>query len=333
MDELDNTHPKRNEGLFFYCVLDRQGGASFFSSWRTLFDNWKTDHFIWVHLNHRSPAVQKWLREESGVPSVVAESMLEEDVRPREYTHEDGLLLLLRGVNLKEGSVPEDMVSMRLWITKNRIITLRFRENMTTKSIQDELITQKGFRTPSGFLLKMLDNMVTPIDSSIDEIDAQLDEIEDGLLLARKEMTLLPTIHIRQRIAHFRKHLAPQRDLLGKLFHEHLSWLDERDSLFIREEADTAIRYIEELDFLRERCTIIQEEVNNALSYTMNSRIYLLAIATVIFMPLTLMTGLLGINVNGIPYSDSKYAFFGVCGLLGVMAFFLFRLLKRKRWL
>jgi zinc transporter len=69
------------------------------------------------------------------------------------------------------------------------------------------------------------------------------------------------------------------------------------------------MRYIEELDTIRDKVSLIQEELSNKLSEQMNKKMYVLSIISVIFLPLTFLTGLLGINVGGIPGAQNENAF------------------------
>ena len=79
---------------------------------------------LWIHLDYSQSAAQTWVREESGVDHIVAESLLLEAVRPRSLVTKEGLMVVLRGVNLIPGQHPEDMVALRMWIEENRVIAL-----------------------------------------------------------------------------------------------------------------------------------------------------------------------------------------------------------------
>jgi zinc transporter len=95
--------------------------------------------------------------------------------------------------------------------------------------------------------------------------------------------------------------------------------------------ADRITRYVEDLDAARERAAIIQDELTTRLAETMNRNMYMLSVIAAIFLPLSLLTGLLGINVGGIPGVEWKWAFTLVTAgitLLGVAGFLLMRRLK-----
>jgi len=138
---------------------------------------------------------------------------------------------------------------------------------------------------------------------------------------------------IRRQIVGQRRYIAPQRDVLMRLQNERQDWLDDKAKSRIRELMERTARFVEDLDFARDRAAIIQEELNNRLSEQMNKAMYVLSIVAVIFLPLTLLTGLLGINVGGIPGAENKWAFLFVSLLLVVVALLLIGLFRRIKWL
>ena len=101
----------------------------------------------------------------------------------------------------------------------------------------------------------------------------------------------------------------------------------------LRETAERTARYVEDIDAARERALIAQEELNSRLAEQMNRAMYTLSIVAAIFLPLGLLTGLLGINVGGIPGTESPWAFLIVTVFLFLMAVFLIIWFKRLKWL
>jgi zinc transporter len=99
----------------------------------------------------------------------------------------------------------------------------------------------------------------------------------------------------------------------------------------LREVADRITRYIEELEEVRERAAVLQDELLNQLTEAANRTIYLLTIVAAVMLPLSFITGLLGINVGGMPGEGSPSAFWIVCLLLvafGLGEVWVFRRLK-----
>ena len=130
-----------------------------------------------------------------------------------------------------------------------------------------------------------------------------------------------------------RRYLAPQREAFTRLQVEKIHWFTEQDKRHLYEIANSLIRIVEDLDSLRERANVAQEELINLLSEQINSRMYTLSLVTTIFLPLSFFTGLLGINVGGIPGASSPWAFLIVIALLLGVSLVQFIYFRKKHWI
>jgi len=99
------------------------------------------------------------------------------------------------------------------------------------------------------------------------------------------------------------------RDALDRLYRNPGNLLSEAETNSLREEADRVTRYLEDLDLARERAVVLQEELMNELAQLQNTRMYVLSVVAAIFLPLTFVTGLLGMNVGGLPGLESPRGF------------------------
>lgn len=288
---------------------------------------------LWVHLDYTHPEAVRWLRESSGLDESVALALLAEETRPRSVVTHGGLLVVLRGVNLNPGSELEDMVSIRLFLEEHRAISTRHRRVMAIDALRAALAAGHGPRTSAELLVDIADGLTTRIGSVLAELDDQVDALDDEVL-TRESYALRSAIgSMRRKVIALRRYLAPQRDAVAHLQGERLAWLDEVSRIQLREIADRTTRFVEDLDEARDRAAVTQEELNSRLSERMNRTLYMLSIVTGIFLPLGLLTGLLGINVGGMPGAGRSDAFLIVCGLLAAMVVVQLVLFKRMKWL
>lgn len=321
-----------DNGLIFAKILDGSGGGRKIG-WEDL-KKWTPEMgLLWVHLDYTSKDVQQWLNEESGLNSLTCEILMEEDTRPRVLTSKDGLFLILRGVNCNPGSDSEDMVALRMSFNETRIITMRQRRVMATDDINNAIEEGEGPTRAGDFLIMTVERMVDRMGDVIAEVDEGVDELEDTVLSAESYELRPKVSKLRRQSISLRRYIAPQRDVLTRLLHENIPWLTEKDRLRLRETSERTARFVEDIDSARDRAAIIQEELNNRLSEQMNKAMYLLSIVAAIFLPLGLLTGLLGINVGGIPGSENHLAFAIVCLTLVIIAVFLLSIFRRMKWL
>jgi len=321
-----------NEGLVFAYVLDGNGGGQGID-WKKL-RQWSPEQgTLWMHLNYASEKVQKWLMEESRLSPILCEALLAEETRPRIVSSSEGLLLILRGVNCNPGADPEDMVSIRMWLDKHRIITMRHRLVMAIEDIRNSIESGKGPGSSADFLAMVSESLTDRMGDVVADIDDSIDELED-MVLSAESYELRPKLaNLRRQTISLRRYIAPQRDVLMRLQNERIPWLEDIDKVHIRETAERTARFVEDIDSARDRAAITQEELNNRLSEQMNKAVYVLSIVAAIFLPLGLLTGLLGINVGGIPGTESSFAFTIVSLFLVLVALLLIRYFKRIKWL
>jgi zinc transporter len=314
------------------CALDGHGGANSIDVHAIA--DWPSDkQALWLHLDVNDDASQSWLREESGLESVIVDVLLADETRPRSISTDQGLLVVLRGVNTNPGADPEDMVSIRVWIEQNRIISTRRRRLLSITDIQETLEKGIGPKSPGSFLSELIAKLADRVGDFIDDIEERVEDAE-AMMATQDQTQFRQTVTtLRQQIASVRRFLAPQRDALDRLYRQPGDWLAETDIRDLRDEADRITRYLEDLDLARERTMVLREEFLGQLAQEQNSRMYVLSVVAAIFLPLTFVTGLLGMNVGGLPGLDSPWGFVVsivvmVLAAIGLVAFF-----RSKKWL
>jgi zinc transporter len=321
-----------NNGLVFSYILDGRGGGTP-AEWGAI-KKWKPEQgVLWLHLDYADSSVQRWLSEESGIDPLLCEALIAEDTRPRVVSSQNALLLILRGVNCNPGADPEDMVALRMWFEEHRIISMRHRKVMAIDDIHKSIESGRGPDAPGDFLVMTANRLVDRMGDVVADIDDTVDDLEETILTAESYELRPKLANVRRQSISLRRYMAPQRDVLARLQNERISWLSDINRVHIREVAERTARFIDDIDSARDRASITQEELNSRLSEQMNKTMYVLSIVAAIFLPLGLLTGLLGINVGGIPGTESKTAFAVVTLLLVGIAVVELWLFKRRKWL
>jgi zinc transporter len=321
-------------GLVHALVLDGKGGAR--SIARTDLDGLQLEphESVWLHWDRSHPQTQTWLRTASGLTPFVCDLMLEENTRPRLLPLPDNeLLLFLRGVNLNPGAEPEDMVSVRIFAEAQRVISLRLRSLRATDEMIDLLREAKGPKTASELLVYLAQLLTDKVQAVVSELTELVDDMEERIDADERYMPEHGNmVHIRRRAAGMRRFLAPQREIYAQLTRSKMPWFVEDDADYWNELNNSLTRYLEELELTRERVGLVLEAEDRRLNERMNRTMYRFGIVTGIFLPMSFLTGLLGINVGGIPGSENPHGFMLACGLMVVVAVGQMWLFKRLRW-
>ena len=314
-------------------LLDRNGNAKELTYDEINGNTLPEDGILWVHFDYSSQMAKDWIRNKSGIDSVAMDALLTEETRPRTTILNDSFLIALRGVNLNPNSKPEDMVSIRLFITANLIITTKKRNLLSIDEIIDCLKKGTGPKSSSEFLNELTYRVTSRMEGVIDELEDRTDSLEENLIDLSDSKFRSELLAIRRETIILRRYLFPQKEAMSKLYHDKVTWISEYERIELRETNDQLMRYIEELDTIRDKVILIQEELSNKLSEQMNKKMYVLSIISVIFLPLTFLTGLLGINVDGIPGANNEKAFFNFLVILVAIATFQLILFKKKKWI
>ena len=259
------------------------------------------DSAEWLHVRADSAEAPKFLAEKGLSPWVI-DALTELETRPRALAHESGVLLVLRGVNADPGGDPEDMIALRVWLTQGLVVTARRRHRklLAIEDLQQRIDRDAGPATVGQFVVQLVELLAERIGDFVYSIEENLvllesqAEGESTTAPLRRELTVL-----RQQTASIRRYLAPQRDALEALFRARGALSDE-DAYAIRDQTDRTIRYVEDLDLARERALVLQELLQQRVAEQQNARMYVLAIVSAIFLPLSFLSGIFGMNVGGL---------------------------------
>ena len=274
--------------------------------------------FYWRHYDFAHEGAREALAAE-GLEPLVHGALTAPETRPRCAAHGDGLLVNLRGVNLNPGAEPEDMVSLRLWVTGAGVISVQLRSLRALGDVREglERVPPDGPAELVARIALRLADRAEPVVADLNEaIDGLEDEMEDG----RGRVTRAALSQLRRRAVQLRRYFFPQRDALSTFEIEDATWIRPHDRLRLREATERVTRLGEELDAIRDRAQLVQEQIIDARAERMNQQMLVLSVAAALFLPLGLITGLLGINVAGIPGQETPWAFWAVCAILGLVA-------------
>ena len=296
------------DGLIHAYLLDGAGGGRRLEMVDT--ESWTPEQgVLWTHFDYTNEDAQQWLRDSAGLEELVADALLTEETRPRATAIGNGVLVALRGINMNPGAERDDMVAIRLWVDDKRIVSTRERVLFSVSDIAELLDAGKGPVDTADFLVVLADRIVWRMSDTVDQCEDLVADLEDQVLDASSSSLRFDLATLRRQTITLRRYLAPQRDAFAKLVTEKIAWLDDDDRLRLREVSDRLIRNIEDLDAVRERAAVTQEELLSRLSDQMNTRMYVLSVVAAIFLPLGFLTGLLGINVGGIPGAENPWSF------------------------
>ncbi len=318
--------------ILFSYLFDGNGGATPLQG-QEIGKQLESDNLAWVHLDATCSETRGWLEQEIDYLDVsIPDALLEEETQPRVLETDRGMMLILRGVNLNENSDPEDMVSVRMWIDQNRIISMRRRPLKAARDIESRLLQGKGPVDSGSFIAMFIDALLDRMEPALQELDDRTDAVEERVLEDASTRQREDINAVRKEAILFRRYLAPQRDTLQHMRQSELEWIGEGERRSIRESFERMRRIVEDLDAVRERSQIVKDELATILADRLNKNMYILSVIAAIFLPLGFLTGLLGINVGGIPGAEDPQAFYYFCAILTAIVVLQVVVFKKLRW-
>ena len=313
-----------SDGLIAAYILDGDGGGELIDDWDEIRAWEPGSGTIWVHLDRMGMQSRRWIEQESGLDSVVAEALLADASRPRVLRFDGGLVLNLRGVNKNPGAKAEDMVSVKIWAEPGRIITARHRRLMAIQDIRDSLEDEhtRGPRNVGDVIVSIGDRLLDRMGPAVNDLEEAIDALDIEVTGASRpqRQTHVQLSRLRIQAIGLRRYLSPQRQVFSQRQAEESPVLDDRHRVRLRETGDRLTRIVEDLDAARERASVTQDDIAQRLSERMERATLLLSVVAAIFLPLGLLTGLWGMNTGGIPLTEQGWGFGAVvAGLLVII--------------
>lgn len=291
-------------------------------------DNAQNAGWRWLNLDQADPALSDWLSK--NVPASVAVALQLPKTRPRFDLLTEGALINLRGVNLNTGALPEDMISLHIWATADLVVTVRKRTIMALEATRQEMVLGKGAKTTSAFLAEIAEGLTQRIEAESIILEDRVDELEEAMI-SKKSINANEMLSLRQSLIKMRRFIGPQRKALQDFSIAKNGLPDVKTAPHLLETANRASRTVEALDAARDRMAVMQEHLDIETTAAMGRNGYILSIVATVFMPLGFLTGLFGVNIDGMPGLDTPWAFKMLCGTsvaFGLLLYFLYRTLK-----
>lgn len=295
--------------------------------------NINSQHLQWVHIRYDAIDAVNQLQA-IGLDGAVIDALTAEETRPRTVVLKQGTLVLLRAINTNDADDPEDMISLRIWFTQQFIITAR-KQGRRLLPIEDMRLALDSANPPNkvgDFIVTLVEKIADRIGETVDSIDENLIHLEENMFESVHGETRTRLALTRRQIASIRRYLAPQRDALEAI-NRSQNVLTDVDVFAIRQITDRTTRYVEDLDLARERAVFLQEELRNQIAEQQNTRMYVISIVTAIFLPLTFLTSVFGMNVAGLPGTENINAFMYLLTGMLLLALVILVAMYWRKWL
>lgn len=275
-------------------------------------------------------ADQNWIRAQSGLDEAAKEAAC---VAPRRTAHVPaGSSTILSLVRADERD-DDALIAINVLIEADRMLVVCFGVAPLVEAALTRFAGQEGSGSASRLLAIVVNALVRSLESEITRIADSLDQLEDKAMAGAEENLYDPVVLLVRHALGLRRYLVPMRDELSFLGLNVDELPGVAEPRYLRRAAEYPGRLISALESSLQRANLILDQLRKRDDVRMGRTLYKLTVVGTVFLPLTFVTGLLGINVAGIPGEHNRFAFYVVCGFLIAVAIVSILVIRWRRWL
>jgi len=286
---------------------------------------------VWIHLATNNAEAQAWLADKAGLGDYLVDALTAAETRPRCDAVGEGAYVNLRGRISERAQGDDALASVRIWAKAGRVISVT-RKPLVAMEQVIAAVEAGEVDDPGDLITEFAVAITEDLDPEVGDLGDQLDDCEADLDADRVFQLRRTVTKVRVAAIQYRRFLAPQRAALEKLATLPGDWLEDDDRLHLAAAADRAARMAEELEAIRERSALTHEALTDLRAEQIDQRSLVIAVVAMVFLHLAFITGLLGMNVKGIPYADRTWAFDAVMGVCAVLAAGITIYFVRRHW-
>jgi zinc transporter len=321
-----------NRGLICGFQLDTQG-ASQFLTWNDALIALETaESPVWLHFNLSDIRARNWIAAADRLPPTARDALLATNARIHSEIAEPGLISLFGDLHYEFDTDPDKLGIIQLYVDQHCLITGRRHPLKAIDRLRQDLLNGLPIATPSALVVHLVEHVVELLSAVIADRGEALDDIEDLILKGRlPEQQRGELGRERRLLARLHRQVRANRQSLGYLTMHLPDWCSA-DEPRLKRNLERLDGVMQDLELVQERARLLQEEIAGRLEEAVNRNLYVLSIVTTVFLPTTLISGIFGMNVGGLPWLQDNFGFGWVTLLMGTTLAITLVILRRQRF-
>lgn len=260
----------------------------------------------------------------------VEDCLSDDEQRPKLEVYDGHYFIVINSIRFDDEEF--FLRALNIFLGKHFIITVTRQKLHEIRKVKPVLLEQK-VHAPDWFLYYLMELVVNNYFSVIDRIEDRIEQLDELVMVDAKKSYMNEIVNLRGEIMWLRKTLGPQKDLIGMLNRKELRLIDDKLQKYFSDIYEDALKVYESFETFRELVGHLREALQLSLANRANEIMRIFTAMTVIFMPLTVITGIYGMNFDYMPETQSRYGYFIVLGVMFVIASSMAFLFRKKDWL
>ncbi|KGE18578.1 magnesium/cobalt transporter CorA [Paenibacillus wynnii] len=260
----------------------------------------------------------------------VEDCLSEEDQRPKIEIYESHYFIVVNSIRFDDEEI--FLRALNVFLGRHYIITVT-QQKINELRILKPMLWEQEVSEPDRFLYLLIDLVVDNYFSVGDRIEARIEKLEEDILMHTKKSHLSEIIGLRSEILWLKKMLGPQKEVINTLNKKDLRLIDDQLQKYFSDIYENAVKISETFETYRDLMGNLREAYQSSIANRANEIMRVFTAITTIFMPLTVITGIYGMNFDNIPEIHTKYGYFGVIGAMVTLGCGMLVVFRKKEWL
>lgn len=294
----------------------------------------QNDDILWIDVNgiHDKETIEK-IAVKFKLHPLVLEDILDVNQRPKLIEHSEYMYVILKTAIWQEEHFRPEQVS--LVIGNNYIITFQ-EQNGNFAGLRKALLAGSGRIQKHGIgylIYAMIDKLIENYFVALENFGENLEVVEDRLLMDSKAV-LLPEIHfLKTEMLLMRKLVWPMREVIAALTRQQTGNFSESSLIYIRDVYDHTVQIMDTIEMYRDIISGMLELYLTSISNHLSEVMKVLTVISTIFIPLTFIVGLYGMNFKNMPELEWEWGYPAVLCVMAIISLSMICYFKRKKWL
>ncbi|MEO5769066.1 MAG: CorA family divalent cation transporter [Polyangia bacterium] len=286
---------------------------------------------MWLHFNLADNRVRSWIRRQRDWPEEARETLLNPSAHVFAQTLPHGLVAVLSDLHHDLRADPEGFGLLSIYIDRRWAISGRRHALRSADQLRRSLLRGLEVETPMAWFQELVLALADTAAKVVNGLNDEVDDAEDKILVGRVHAQATVLGRIRRILARLRRQVVANRAALATVSANFPAWCDPEYRESSRQAVGRLEAVAQDLELVQERTRLLQEEIASRLGEATSRNLFLLSVLTATFLPVTLISGIFGMNVGGLPWLKSPSGFWWACGLMVAAAVTTLLLLRKWR--
>jgi magnesium transporter len=292
----------------------------------------------WIHINgiHDVQALEE-VGTIFGLHPLTMEDILNSDQRPKMEDYCEYIYIVLKAFYSNDGHA-NDIRSEQISIVLGRTFVISFQESETDvfRLVRERIRAGKGRLRNSGadyLAYALIDSIVDSYFAVLEQVGERIDILEESLIKSPSAETLQAIQTLKREMIFLRKTVWPLREAISSLERTGCQLVEESTNVYLKDIYDHTIQVIDTIETFRDMLSSVLDIYLSSISNRMNEIMKVLTIIATLFMPLTFLAGVYGMNFKYMPELEWHWGYFFIWGVMLAVAISMLFYFRRKKWL